>query len=171
MRPKINEGPRFMPKLNRRNFLQFASAAGLAPALPGLAATAAPAAAAPAGASSAQMLWASIYARAGTAAGFGQVAGSMGLPPAAAAGVAGQVVQHQALTASVASRVLQTPRPGAISPLTSGGPDGPNRLGAQLRRWVLDDAPGQRAPDPDAAPDEAEASSAEATSAEPSSQA
>ena len=85
-----------MPEFNRRRFLQVASAAGLAPALPVLPAAAASVSG---GATSAKMLWASLYARAGSGQGFAGVASGMGLSSQAATGVAAKILPAHVLAA------------------------------------------------------------------------
>ena len=62
-----------MPELNRRLFLQVASAAGLAPALP---ASAAPIT----HHTSAQMMWANLYAQAGNARSAAGLASALNVP-------------------------------------------------------------------------------------------
>lgn len=94
-----------MPQLNRRRFLQMAGAAGLAPAIPALPA------AAPRGATTAQMLWASLYAKAGNAQTANGLASAMGISSEAAQGVYARLVQTQVLTAHSAGLLRHTARP------------------------------------------------------------
>lgn len=106
-----------MPDFNRRHIMQLASAAGLAPALaalPGRATVAAPAVA-----SHAQLLWASLYARAGSTSGLAQVAQTMGMSAQTAAGMSAKVA---------GVRVLATK--GAVRQTT-------RRI--DLRKWLADD--------------------------------
>ena len=91
-----------MPELNRRRFLQVVSAAGLAPAIPALPVHAA---AAPRAATTAQMLWASMYARAGSAQNAVGIARSLGVRGAAAQGVYTQLAHSSALAAQGATRL------------------------------------------------------------------
>ncbi|MEP1585777.1 MAG: twin-arginine translocation signal domain-containing protein [Tateyamaria sp.] len=77
-----------MPNFNRRGFLQFLSAAGVAPLLPGLPT---PAVGAVNGSVS-KALWAGIYAKSGSAAKFVGVARNMGLSSAAIQGVGARSV-------------------------------------------------------------------------------
>lgn len=91
-----------MPELNRRRFLQAASAAGLAPLIPALPVQAATVSRS---ASTAQMLWASIYARAGTAQNAVGVAQSLGVQGAAAQGVYARAIQSGAMAAHGATRI------------------------------------------------------------------
>ena len=91
-----------MPELNRRRFLQVVGAAGLAPAIPALPVQAA---AAPRAATAAQLLWASMYARAGTAQNAVGVARSLGVRSAAAQGVYANAVQSAAMVAHGATRL------------------------------------------------------------------
>jgi hypothetical protein len=95
-----------MPKLNRRNFLQIVTAASVAPALPALPARAAVASQ---GAVHSKMLWASLSARAGSAAKFAGVARSMGLSTQTAQGVYANVARSQIVAAHRVSRLGRTP--------------------------------------------------------------
>lgn len=107
-----------MPQLNRRRFLQAVSAAGLVPMIPALPVSAA---AAPAGATSAQMLWASLYARAGNAQNAAGLARAMGIPMKSAQGIYAKLVQSNIVAANGATSlghvarsrpsVLATPKP------------------------------------------------------------
>lgn len=72
-----------MPVLNRRRFLQVASAAGLVPAMPALPA-AAPATSAY---TSAQLMWAKLYAQAGNAPNVQGLARALGVAPDVAKGL------------------------------------------------------------------------------------
>lgn len=94
-----------MPQLNRRRFLQLAGAASLAPAIPALPA------AAPRGVTSAQMLWASLYAKAGNAQSANGIASAMGITAEAAQGVYARLVQTQMLTAHSTGILRHTARP------------------------------------------------------------
>lgn len=94
-----------MPQLNRRRFLQMAGAASLAPAIPALPA------AAPRGVTSAQMLWASLYAKAGNAQSANGIASAMGISTEAAQGVYARLVQTQMLTAHSTGILRHTARP------------------------------------------------------------
>ena len=78
-----------MPKLNRRFFLQLTGAAGLAPAVPALPARAA--ATAKATAPTAKLLWASLYAKAGSQAKLAGVAQSLGISGHAARGISAKL--------------------------------------------------------------------------------
>lgn len=64
-----------MPKFNRRSFLHMIGAASLAPAIPALPARAA----ATGGATHAQLLWASLYGRAGSASNFTRLTKGLGI--------------------------------------------------------------------------------------------
>ena len=79
-----------MVKLNRRSLLHLIGAASLAPALPSIAAPAR-------AATPAQMLWASMHARAGSQAKFASVAGSFGVSPTAARGIGAKALGARAL--------------------------------------------------------------------------
>jgi hypothetical protein len=86
-----------MPELNRRRFLQFAGAAGLAPIMPALPASAA---ASSGTVTSSQMLWASLYAKAGNAQN--------------AQGIYAKLVQNQLLTAHTANTLRGTLRSAPV---------------------------------------------------------
>lgn len=83
-----------MPKLNRRIFLQMTGAAGLMPVLP-----ASRIAAAPKVATHAQMMWASLYARAGNVKSAADVARTMGVSGAAARGIFSKLAAANLLSA------------------------------------------------------------------------
>jgi hypothetical protein len=102
-----------MPNLNRRNFLQMISAAGLAPALPAFATTGVGASS---GMSSAQMLWLSMYKRAESASELTSLAKSMGISTEAAQGVYAKLIRTHALAAHSISKVSQTSSQVAPSP-------------------------------------------------------
>lgn len=97
-----------MPEPNRRRFLQFAGAAGLAPIMPALPATAA---ASSGTVTSSQMLWASLYAKAGNAQNAQGIASAMGISTEAAQGIYAKLVQNQLLTAHTANTLRGTLRP------------------------------------------------------------
>ena len=94
-----------MPELNRRRFLQFAGAAGLAPIMPALPASAA---ASSGTVISSQMLWASLYAKAGNAQNAQGIASAMGISTEAAQGIYAKLVQNQLLTANTLRGTLRS---------------------------------------------------------------
>ena len=96
-----------MPKLNRRNFLQFISAAGVAPAIPAL-----PASAAPAGMTSSQMLWASMLSRPGTARNAAGLARTMGISTSTVQGIHAKLIQSHLLAGHGASTLGHIARSG-----------------------------------------------------------
>lgn len=102
-----------MPQLNRRRFLQAASAAGLIPALPALPAGAA--ATAPSAMTSAQMLWAKLYANAGNAPNVTGLARAMGISSDAAQGVYAKLIQKNILAAPGVGGLSR-----AINPVQTG---------------------------------------------------
>ena len=106
-----------MPELNRRRFLQFAGAAGLAPIMPALPASAA---ASSGTVTSSQMLWASLYAKAGNAQNAQGIASAMGISTEAAQGIYAKLVQNQLLTAHTANTLRGTLRsvPAQAQPAT-----------------------------------------------------
>ena len=85
-----------MTTLNRRHFLQAASAAGLAPALPALPAAAAPAVA---GHSSIQYTWACYYAQMNNACSVTQITSALGVRPEVAQGLIDRMVRQNVITA------------------------------------------------------------------------
>ena len=105
-----------MPKLNRRRFLQVATAAGFAPIVPALPARAT--IAAPAGLTASQMLWGSLHARAGSMQNLGSLTRSMGISTKATQGIYARVIQNHAVTAHGASSLARVARP-APTPLTA----------------------------------------------------
>jgi hypothetical protein len=98
-----------MPKFNRRHFLQILGAAGLAPALPALRAPAAVSG----GATHAQMMWASMYARSGSAAKFASTAQTMGLSDVVARNVYARIAQSPVLTTQSLVRAAKPATPAA----------------------------------------------------------
>ena len=100
-----------MPELNRRRFLQFAGAAGLAPIMPALPASAA---ASSGTVTSSQMLWASLYAKAGNAQNAQGIASAMGISTEAAQGIYAKLVQNQLLTAHTANTLRGTLRSAPV---------------------------------------------------------
>jgi hypothetical protein len=85
-----------MPKLNRRHLIQAAGAAGLASLIPAMPASAAPLAGS---ATPSQMLWASLYKKAGNSENFAALARSMGVSGKAAHGIHTKLAQRHALAA------------------------------------------------------------------------
>ena len=100
-----------MPELDRRRFLQFAGAAGLAPIMPALPASAA---ASSGTVTSSQMLWASLYAKAGNAQNAQGIASAMGISTEAAQGIYAKLVQNQLLTAHTANTLRGTLRSAPV---------------------------------------------------------
>jgi uncharacterized protein (DUF1501 family) len=121
-----------MPNLNRRRFLQMTGAAGLAPALPAM-----PAAAVASGpATHAQLLWASLHARAGSAAGFADVTRLMGLSSQAAQGVYANVARLNVVTAHAATRLNRVSAPRPMARKTSAPSPKHRGLEQRVRRFV-----------------------------------
>lgn len=83
-----------MPKLNRRTFIQATAATGLATLMPTMMA-----AANSNSATSSQMLWASMYNKAGSHKKFASVAQSLGVSGRASHGIHSKLVQNQVLAA------------------------------------------------------------------------
>ena len=131
---RIN-GEMTVPELNRRRFLQSVSAASLLPVLPTLPAAAATA---PGAATSAQMLWAGIHAKSGSAAGFASVARTMGISNQAALGVQAKLVHSNVLAARSLSRVARPvatpPKPRRFARSTKS-----RDLRADFERWIDDE--------------------------------
>lgn len=100
-----------MPALNRRRFLQFASAAGLAPMIPTLPARAAVASGA---ATSSQMLWASLIARAGNAKSATDLASAMGIPQKSAQGIFAKLAEKKIVAANLSQTLGHTGRPNGL---------------------------------------------------------
>lgn len=98
-----------MPRLNRRTLFQFLGAAGAAAALP---LPAAPRSAVAGSTATSQALWASLYAKSGSATGFAKVAKGMGLSRQAALGVGSRVAGVQIVAGTAHSAV---PQPGKHS--------------------------------------------------------
>lgn len=101
-----------MPELNRRNFMQIAGAASLAPMVPALPAAAATPSS---GLSSAKLLWKGMYAQAG---GTGQMAGvakSMGVSGQVVRNVVAKTVHGQAIAVQTARRFGNAKRVGPAS--------------------------------------------------------
>ena len=94
-----------MPNFNRRGFLYLLSAAGVAPLMPALPARAA---AATASGSVSKALWASIYAKSGSASKFVGVARNMGLSNAAIQGVSARSVGVRVAVAAAANPITHT---------------------------------------------------------------
>lgn len=116
-----------MPELNRRHFLQMASAASLVPAIPALPASAATA---PSAMTSAQMLWAKLYANAGNAPNVTGLARAMGISSEAAQGVFAKLIRTQVLAAPGAtglSRAMNPVRTGLERPVATNAPHGSMR--------------------------------------------
>jgi hypothetical protein len=107
-----------MPELNRRRFLQVVSAAGLAPVMPALPVSAA----APRGVTTAQMLWASMHARAGSVQNAVGVARSMGIHSTAARGIYTKLAHSGAMAAHGASHLgrVAHARPAPVRPAPTG---------------------------------------------------
>lgn len=125
-----------MPRLNRRFFLQLTGAAGLAPAIPALPARAA--VAAPAGATTSQMLWASLHAQAGTAPKLARVAQSFGLSAKAATGICAKVTGVHLAAASTA-KASQTATKALQPRATKSLGNITRRI--DLRKWLTEDEP------------------------------
>lgn len=148
-----------MPTLNRRHFLQAASAAGLAPALPAFPAGAA---AATKTVKTSQMLWAGLIARAGNVPNAASLTRTMGISGAAAQRVYAKLVETNMISAYGASTVARAAHPAATS-LNASAPANPfntRSVRANLER-LLADAPAadQSTPDqttPDQTADDAE---------------
>ncbi len=124
-----------MPKLNRRRFLQVATAAGLSPALPAFSGGAA---AGTGTASHSQMLWASLHARAGSPQAFARVTSSMGLTPRAATGVSAKIIQGRVLTAHSAARVNRLANPARPRSVGSAPQPDQSALRRRLDRFLKD---------------------------------
>lgn len=124
-----------MPELNRRFFLKMAGAAGLVPVLPALPA------AASGGATSSQMLWASLYARAGSAQGFAGVTQTMGLSGQAAQGVYAKVIGSHALAAQGATQLSRVVRPAPAVVAAPSSAKAVNRrsIAAEIDRFLAED--------------------------------
>jgi len=124
-----------MPSFNRRGFLQFLSAAGVAPFLPSMPVRAA---AATAGASTSKALWAGIYAKSGSAAKFAGAARNMGLSSAAIQGVGARSVGVRLVAAGASNAVSQaagrTPRVNAIKHVRDKLRDFDQALGVDVSR-------------------------------------
>ena len=90
-----------MPRLNRRNFLQISSAAGLVPVLPpvsmGAAVSYTP--------STSQLLWTAMLKRANTAPKLAALSKTMGLSGRAAIGVSTQLAGAKLITSEVANSI------------------------------------------------------------------
>jgi len=108
-----------MPNVNRRNFLQMTSAAGLVPMMPAMtmqAATVAPA-------NTAKMLWAGMLLRANTTSKLVALGQTMGLSGRAAVGISAKLATAQVISSETASQiVLQTSKIPAQSPRAWIGP-------------------------------------------------
>ncbi len=127
-----------MPHLKRRSFLQMIGAASVAPALPSIPAGAT--AAARTGSHS-QMLWASVHARAGSAAKCVGVAKSWGISAHAAQGVMAKMGYSTAFAVQGATRLSRS-TPSVAAPLTrrSGAPKLRARsLKRNLERFIPED--------------------------------
>jgi hypothetical protein len=126
-----------MPRLNRRRFMQLTSSAGLAPLLPALPLGAA---VPPTSATSAQMLWASLYARAGNASSAAAVAKSMGVSNATAQGIFTKLAHANILTAPGVRALGHVARSGsgmANAPVTTK-PVASKSTKINLRKWLTD---------------------------------
>ena len=119
----------FMSQINRRLFLQMASATGLAPALSSLPARAAVASGAQ---STSQMLWASLGARAGSASNFAGLAGSLGVPPSASYGVYSKITATRMVAAQGAIKAGRSFGPVSVAAKTQAP-----ALGAGLKASPL----------------------------------
>ena len=125
-----------MPKVNRRRFLQVTGAAGLAPLVPAL-----PARAAVAGtATTSQMLWASLFARAGNAGSALEVAKSMGVSRSVAKGIFSKLAHANILAAPGAQmlgHVAKSTTPANVVAAAQPAKSAPRRLTrADLRKWL-----------------------------------
>ena len=134
-----------MPELNRRRFLQFAGAAGLAPIMPALPASAA---ASSGTVISSQMLWASLYAKAGNAQNAQGIASAMGISTEAAQGIYAKLVQNQLLAANTLRGTLR-PAPAQAQPVTEAVR--PKSIKVNIEK-LLGDAPEEAAEPVEPAP-------------------
>lgn len=98
-----------MTQVNRRQFMQMASAAGLAPALPALNLPTGPA---PHGA---QTLWTSLTTHAGATPTMTGFARAMGMPPAAAKGIYANLMRNHVIAAQAAQIARVAPQLRAAS--------------------------------------------------------
>ena len=96
-----------MPEFHRRTLLQMLGAASLAPALPAMPARAAASSAV----TPAKLLWASLYANAGTPENFRGLTQSMGISAQATQGVQARLAGTRLLAAHGAVRVKSAVRP------------------------------------------------------------
>ena len=130
-----------MPNLNRRLFLQMTSAAGLAPVLPALPANSAVVARS---ASSSQMLWASLFAKAGNVKSAADVARTVGVPNAVAKNIYTKLTAAN-IVAIPGSQVLGQASKSAphvsSAPTTSPAPKIAKSKATkiEMREWLLDD--------------------------------
>lgn len=124
-----------MPDFNRRRFLQIASCAGLAPALPAFPVRAA---AATRGVTSAQMLWASLYANAGNAKPAQGMASRMGISTHAAQSVYAKLVETNVMAVHGVTRLSQAARSLPVAHKTVA-PKTPRPTEVDLERLFSDE--------------------------------
>ena len=125
-----------MPKFNRRSFLQMIGAASLAPAIPSLPAQAATAG----GASHAQLLWASMYRRAGSASKFARVTQGLGISATTTQRLQAKLVGSRVLMAEGAVRAQRVARPAPRVLTTSPKDVSPKGSFSKARKMLIDDA-------------------------------
>ena len=126
-----------MTQLNRRRLFQVIGAAGLAPAL-----SAFPARAAVSGtATSAQMLWASLYAQAGSGQQFVALARNFGISPNAAQGVYAKILGSRVLAAQGMRAMAPAahPVPAVVHAKPSATSLWRRSLGVEVEKVLKDD--------------------------------
>jgi hypothetical protein len=104
-----------MVELKRRSFLQMVGAASLAPALPALPASGGVVAQ---GGTTAQLLWASIYKRAGSVQAVAGITRTMGISSTATQGVVGKLLHSNLVVAKSAANTGRAVRAAKSEPVT-----------------------------------------------------
>ncbi len=126
-----------MPNFNRRSILHMMGAASLAPAMPALSTRAA----ATGGATHAQLLWASLYKNAGSAANFTRITSGLGMSAATAQRMHAKLAGSRLLLANGAVRVQSAPPPAprAVKAPSAAKPNPKRALSDIRRRFVEGD--------------------------------
>ena len=98
-----------------------------------------PARAAAGGATTAQLLWASMYARAGNASNFAGVARSVGVPGHAARGIGAKIVHSQVLAGQglASLKLAARPMPMHSKQVAASRPSDP--LQEHVQKWLFDE--------------------------------
>ncbi|GEM_PF-4642455 len=120
-------GVLLLPDFSRRGFMKVLGAVGLTPLLPAIPAIPARAAMASGGVSASKALWASLYANAGSAGEFVNVARNMGLSNAAIQGVSARTIGVRMAVAASSETLASASARTAHAPLSSKGGELPVR--------------------------------------------